>query len=90
MALIKCAECGNEISDKAAACPNCGAPVAGAASAVSFHPASHVNVTRTGAKWEGMGFVMIAFGLVSMMAGWHWGGVLLMAGFIVFLIGRFK
>ena len=27
MALIKCPECGKEISDKAAACPNCGAPV---------------------------------------------------------------
>lgn len=26
MALIKCTECGKEISDKAAACPNCGAP----------------------------------------------------------------
>lgn len=27
MALIKCPECGKEISDKAAACPNCGAVV---------------------------------------------------------------
>lgn len=26
MALIKCPECGKEISDKAAACPNCGCP----------------------------------------------------------------
>lgn len=29
MAIIKCAECGKEISDKAATCPSCGAPVAG-------------------------------------------------------------
>ena len=28
MALIKCSECGNQVSDKATACPNCGAPVA--------------------------------------------------------------
>lgn len=28
MALIKCPECGKEISDKAKACPNCGCPVA--------------------------------------------------------------
>ena len=28
MALIKCVECGREISDKASSCPNCGAPVA--------------------------------------------------------------
>lgn len=27
MALIKCSECGKEISDKATACPNCGMPL---------------------------------------------------------------
>ncbi len=27
MALIKCTECGKEISDKAATCPNCGCPL---------------------------------------------------------------
>ncbi len=27
MALIKCPECGKEISDKASACPNCGMPL---------------------------------------------------------------
>ena len=27
MALINCPECGKEISDKANACPNCGAPI---------------------------------------------------------------
>ena len=27
MALISCGECGKQISDKAGACPNCGAPV---------------------------------------------------------------
>ena len=26
MSLIKCSECGNEISDKAAQCPKCGNP----------------------------------------------------------------
>lgn len=27
MALIKCIECGKEISDKASVCPNCGCPI---------------------------------------------------------------
>lgn len=27
MALIKCSECGKEISDKAPNCPNCGNPI---------------------------------------------------------------
>lgn len=29
MALVNCSECGKQISDKAAACPQCGAPVHG-------------------------------------------------------------
>ena len=29
MALISCGECGKQISDKATACPGCGAPIAG-------------------------------------------------------------
>lgn len=28
MALIRCKECGNNISDKSKACPNCGCPTA--------------------------------------------------------------
>jgi len=28
MALVGCSECGQQVSDKAIACPNCGAPVA--------------------------------------------------------------
>ena len=28
MAMIKCSECGKDISDKAPACVGCGAPVA--------------------------------------------------------------
>ena len=28
MALIKCKECGHEVSDRASACPNCGCPIA--------------------------------------------------------------
>ena len=27
MAMIKCAECGKEFSDRANACPNCGCPI---------------------------------------------------------------
>ena len=27
MAIIKCEECGAEISDKAKVCPKCGAPI---------------------------------------------------------------
>lgn|SRR3990167_6423620 len=34
MAIIKCSECGREISDRASACPSCGNPTAEARSTV--------------------------------------------------------
>lgn len=36
MALIKCPECGKEISDKAGACPHCGCPI-GNATQAGYH-----------------------------------------------------
>ncbi len=35
MALISCGECNHEVSDKAEACPKCGAPIAAAREAVA-------------------------------------------------------
>lgn len=35
MALIECSECSNQISDKAASCPKCGAPVQAGTTAVA-------------------------------------------------------
>ncbi|GAO21879.1 hypothetical protein ALISP_1699 [Alicycliphilus sp. B1] len=45
MALIKCSECGKEISDKAATCIGCGAPVV--ATATSDVPAHHFHSTSS-------------------------------------------
>lgn len=42
MALIKCPECGREVSDKAANCINCGCPLAG------INPAGSVTVAVNG------------------------------------------
>lgn len=83
MALIECGECGKQVSGLASACPGCGAPVDRGASV-------HVKVTRTGAKWEGMGFALVALGLVVMIAGSAWGAPILFAGLVIFIIGRFK
>lgn len=51
MALISCSECGNQVSDKAAACPKCGNPIS--APAVD---APTVGTTPPAAK-EGMGII---------------------------------
>lgn len=42
MALIKCPECGKEVSDKAQACINCGCPIA------EINPAGSVSVAVNG------------------------------------------
>ena len=90
MALISCPECGKEVSEKAASCPNCGAPISGNSS-VSLNPQTHAKVTRTGAKWEGIGFILIVVGMIMALASQGgFGGLLIVVGFIVFLIGRFK
>jgi hypothetical protein len=49
-----------------------------------------VKVTRTGAKWEGIGFILIAIGLIMVIAGQGFGGLLIAVGFVIFIIGRFK
>ena len=56
MALIKCSECQNEISDKAAACPNCGTPVNTKSTTGYFtglNPTNDADVIITSAKWFG-------------------------------------
>ena len=44
MTLIKCTECGREISDKAGACPGCGAPISTSANTEPPQPKAPVSV----------------------------------------------
>ena len=37
MALIKCPECGKQISDRAASCPNCGCPIGNAPTSIKVN-----------------------------------------------------
>ena len=45
MALISCSECDREISDKAAACPGCGAPISASVEAQGQAPTSPARVS---------------------------------------------
>lgn len=40
MALIKCPECGKQISDRAASCPNCGCPIGNAPTSIKVRALS--------------------------------------------------
>lgn len=87
MALVKCSECGKQVSELASACPGCGAPIRSDATV-------HVKVTRTGAKFEGVGFGLIVLGMFALMADHPvistLGTLAMLSGFVVFIIGRFK
>jgi uncharacterized membrane protein YvbJ len=90
MSLISCSECGKEVSDKAAACPNCGAPIKQAPNPAESSKAP-TQVKREGAKWEGMGTVLIILGIiVALFGNFQPGGILFALGFVVFIVGRFK
>ena len=60
--LIVCTECGKEVSDLAAACPNCGAPVS---SAPAPTPAQHGLNRRVGP-----GTAVLVFGMLALAFLW--------------------
>lgn len=50
MALIKCPECGKEISDKASACIHCGFPLSTTPQSINQHPKAATYVTQIATK----------------------------------------
>lgn len=56
MALIKCKECGHEISDKASACPNCGCPM----ECVYKQAISNINTNHKQNKKKGIIGIVLA------------------------------
>lgn len=61
MALIKCSECGREVSDKAAACPACGNPISTASLAVVESSPSGSQKSYTATEWA------ISWGLTALI-----------------------
>lgn len=88
MALIKCSECGSEVSDKAAACPKCGNPI----NEIEPPREATTKTTSSGALAKFIGFMMIVIGMFMAIAGAYGslGGVLIFIGIVLFIMGRFK
>jgi hypothetical protein len=87
MALIKCSECGKDVSDKATACPNCGAPI-GSEHGPQRRCNTPVRVVRAGWRWEAIGALLVIGGLIAGMAGAGSGWFVPIVGFVIFIIGR--
>lgn len=90
MALIHCAECNREISDRAVSCPGCGAPIAAQPSGPDSAEAVQT-IQATGKSWKGqqlLAFLLIAIG-VFVAVGWGaaGSGTGAAAGSIMFIVG---
>lgn len=86
MALIVCSDCSAHVSDAAPACLKCGRPIAG----IGAPMPSPISVVREGGKYEAAGFGLIMAGIAMWFVAWGLGAGLVLLGFVVFLIGRFK
>jgi hypothetical protein len=75
MALVECSECGREISDKAAACPGCGAPVVstvtGQDAAMHVTAPSHVEYDAASDTFTGTMTLMVKLAMMAVQElGW--------------------
>src|SRR5262249_31044857 len=61
MAIIPCRECAHQVSDQAASCPSCGAPIAAPPPPIQARPRSRHRLSRV---------------LITLMALWTLGTVL--------------
>ena len=82
MALTKCPDCEHAVSTSAPNCPKCGRPM-------TRFVGKSIQIQRRGGKWEGVGFLLIAAGIVTCFYHGVSGGVLITVGFLIFLVGRF-
>ncbi len=88
MALIKCPECGNEVSTVAASCPKCGAPIA---SQGIQTPLATVQRTSKPLKAQGcLSVVLLCIGVIIFFVAISPGntsGLAMVVGVILALIG---
>jgi hypothetical protein len=66
MALIRCTECGNEVSDRARTCPKCGAPIGNVGLTELAPPRRPVPVTTGGVLIA----ILVSFVTVGYLAPW--------------------
>lgn len=98
MSLISCPECASQVSDRAAACPRCGAPMQVAACAHDAfrpHRTGAVTIQATGKTYKALqlaGAAAIAAAVASCTAAvpssGSWSGVVFLMGLALYAGGR--
>lgn len=73
MAMIKCPECGHEVSDQAPTCPNCGCPIKKEQhnhNSMEYKVTKQVHSELKGRHMVGIvcGFLLIPIGILSFVA----------------------
>lgn len=94
MALIRCSECGKDVSSLAAACPHCGNPVAESAAAKASGTAV-VTTQQTARKFKmhmAIGVALCAIGVVFMVSesGKAHGLIAFVIGLLWYLVARVR
>lgn len=86
MALIKCSDCGKEISDSAPTCPNCGKP------RIATALVTPITIEQTSKQWKKIHLIswaLIIFGLIVLSKNYSALGVILVIiGIIVRYVGK--
>jgi hypothetical protein len=71
MSLIRCTECGNQVSDRAAACPKCGAPTGPATVEASFFSVPQRPQRKTHPVTWAVFFVLVGIVVWSSIKSYH-------------------
>ncbi len=82
MPLVQCPDCGKNVSSSAPNCLSCGRPMTAFSSKA-------IQTQRKGGKYEAAGTLLIFVGIITCFASAVLGGLLVLGGFVVFIVGRF-
>jgi uncharacterized membrane protein YvbJ len=66
MALIKCSECGGHVSDKAASCPHCGAPISRAKETIAAGQELRT-IQQTSKKFKAHSLISITITIIGFL-----------------------
>lgn len=94
MPLTTCPDCSREVSERAAACPGCGAPMQSIAPSPALPNPAPVLIEQTDKKWKGLqvyGYLSGFIGLLLLISSEKGLGALaLLVGLVMVIFARYS